>query len=140
MRFLPATSSLQRGMAVMLIVVLLGGCMTMKSVRISPTAYKPDASSAELVGVTTVTGLEIPFTAPGEIREEVVYAEMTDFQATPSEFPLTAVDQLWLDERSFSAWKTLGLVPLALIVLAGLVAASGGFFPGSPLGDASTCC
>ena len=102
MRSLPAEAPLQRGLSVMLIAALLGGCATTRQAQISPLPSSSGSSLAgsgalplaTVTGVTTTDGETIRFDRPGFVRAGSVYGTVKGipYQIRRSEVHFLRVD------------------------------------------------
>jgi hypothetical protein len=88
-------------------VLFLSGC-SVRKVQQVPAASLPQPQNERIVGITTVKGEDITFDAPGAVvAGGTLHAAV---KKTPYELPQDQIQRYWVERKSISTGRTIGLV------------------------------
>jgi hypothetical protein len=110
----------KRSIAMVLAALLsLSGC-TVRKVQQVPAASVPQPQTERIVGITTVTGVDVSFDASGAtVTSGTLHATVNK---GAYELPVDQIQRYWLERKEISTGRTVGLVA-GLVVGAVVVAA-----------------
>jgi hypothetical protein len=116
---------------------LIAACSVKHRVAVPGTATTPTLST--IVGITTNAGVEIKFDQPPNIQDGRLLSKVKN---KPYEIPVPDIQRYWVETRTFSTARTVGLVAgvaAAVVIVAVVATASASRKVNIPAGGGGCC-